>query len=152
MTNRPSITQENILLGAEKAAENIIYFDKVEANITKLTNELADVYNNNNGDLSSMSQNIIKLFGNIDEEKGMFIANDILEQIDAEHTALLRKWFKESYNGKVYYPKDVITLKYGIKYTILYTDRIHMRYAIQPASGEIYINWVDFEDVPGQET
>ena len=40
MTNRPSITQENILLGAEKAAENIIYFDKVEANITKLTNEL----------------------------------------------------------------------------------------------------------------
>lgn len=101
MTNRPSITQENILLGAEKAAENIIYFDKVEANITKLTNELVDVYNNNNGDLSSMSQNIIKLFGNIDEEKGMFIANDIIEQIDAEHTALLRKWFKESYNGKV---------------------------------------------------
>lgn len=88
-----------------KAAENIIYFDKVEANITKLTNELVDVYNNNNGDLSSMSQNIIKLFGNIDEEKGMFIANDIIEQIDAEHTALLRKWFKESYNGKVYYPK-----------------------------------------------
>ena len=78
MTNRPSITQENILLGAEKAAENIIYFDKVEANITKLTNELVDVYNNNNGDLSSMSQNIIKLFGNIDEEKGMFIANDII--------------------------------------------------------------------------
>lgn len=31
MTNRPTITQENILLGAKKAAENIIYFDKVEA-------------------------------------------------------------------------------------------------------------------------